>query len=31
MRSALALGANTKAAANAPAAVVTIVIARMGQ
>jgi hypothetical protein len=29
MRSALAAGANTKAAANAPAAVVMIVIARM--
>jgi hypothetical protein len=30
MRSALALGANTKAAANAPAAAVMIAIARMG-
>jgi hypothetical protein len=29
MRSALALGANTKAAANAPAAVAMILIARM--
>jgi hypothetical protein len=30
MRSALARGANTKAAANAPAAAVMIAIARMG-